>query len=124
MPSSKLSLQKGFLSENLDELGGRIACSRSSKRTIFRRRRSPVLVASIARRRTRAASRLISTAAPVYPAEQLRRLGDAGAWGSHRPQNGAADLRCAIQSRVGLLLRFAARPPSWRGARIRWSGTR
>jgi alkylation response protein AidB-like acyl-CoA dehydrogenase len=34
----------------------------------------------------------------VYPAELLRRLGDAGAWGSHRPENGAADLRCAIQS--------------------------
>jgi alkylation response protein AidB-like acyl-CoA dehydrogenase len=34
----------------------------------------------------------------VYPADLLRRLGDAGAWGSHRPDNGAADLRCAIQS--------------------------
>jgi hypothetical protein len=34
----------------------------------------------------------------VYPAELLRRLGEAGAWGSHRPDNGAADLRCAIQS--------------------------
>ena len=34
----------------------------------------------------------------VYPAELLRRLGDAGAWGSHRPINGAADLCCAIQS--------------------------
>src|ERR1700693_1419355 len=35
----------------------------------------------------------------VYPAELLRRFGDAGAWGSHRPNNhGAADLRCAIQS--------------------------
>jgi alkylation response protein AidB-like acyl-CoA dehydrogenase len=34
----------------------------------------------------------------VYPADLLRRLGEAGAWGSHRPDNGAADLRCAIQS--------------------------
>lgn len=34
----------------------------------------------------------------VYPAELLRRLGDAGAWESHRPKNGAADLCCAIQS--------------------------
>ncbi|MDP1882986.1 MAG: acyl-CoA dehydrogenase family protein, partial [Bradyrhizobium sp.] len=34
----------------------------------------------------------------VYPAELLRRLGDAGAWGTHRPTNGAADLCCAIQS--------------------------
>src|SRR5271156_2331990 len=34
----------------------------------------------------------------VYPDELLRRLGDVGAWGSHQPENGAADLRCAIQS--------------------------
>jgi alkylation response protein AidB-like acyl-CoA dehydrogenase len=34
----------------------------------------------------------------VYPAELLRQLGDAGAWGSHLVKNGAADLRCAIQS--------------------------
>jgi alkylation response protein AidB-like acyl-CoA dehydrogenase len=38
----------------------------------------------------------------VYPAELLRRLGDAGAWASHRPQNGAADLSCAIQSIAAL----------------------
>jgi alkylation response protein AidB-like acyl-CoA dehydrogenase len=34
----------------------------------------------------------------VYPDGLLRRLGDVGAWGSHRPNHGAADLRCAIQS--------------------------
>src|SRR5713226_7988327 len=34
----------------------------------------------------------------VYPADLLRRLGGVGAWSSHRPSNGAADLRCAIQS--------------------------
>jgi alkylation response protein AidB-like acyl-CoA dehydrogenase len=34
----------------------------------------------------------------VYPGELLRRLGDVGAWSSHQPKNGAADLRCAIQS--------------------------
>jgi alkylation response protein AidB-like acyl-CoA dehydrogenase len=34
----------------------------------------------------------------VYPDDLLRRLGDVGAWGSHRPKNDAADLRCAIQS--------------------------
>ncbi len=34
----------------------------------------------------------------VYPADLLRRLGDAGAWATHRPANGAADLCCAIQS--------------------------
>jgi alkylation response protein AidB-like acyl-CoA dehydrogenase len=38
----------------------------------------------------------------VYPAELLRRLGDVGAWGSHRPKNGVADLRCAIQSTSAL----------------------
>src|SRR4051812_4755094 len=34
----------------------------------------------------------------IYPGELLQRLGDVGAWGSHQPSNGAADLRCAIQS--------------------------
>ncbi len=34
----------------------------------------------------------------IYPADLLRRLGGIGAWGSHRPSHGAADLRCAIQS--------------------------
>jgi hypothetical protein len=34
----------------------------------------------------------------VYPADLLRRLGGVGAWSSHRARNGAADLRCAIQS--------------------------
>jgi hypothetical protein len=34
----------------------------------------------------------------VYPADLLRRLGEVGAWGSHRPDRGVADLRTAIQS--------------------------
>jgi alkylation response protein AidB-like acyl-CoA dehydrogenase len=38
----------------------------------------------------------------IYPAELLRRLGDAGAWGSHRPRHNAADLGCAIQSIAAL----------------------
>jgi alkylation response protein AidB-like acyl-CoA dehydrogenase len=38
----------------------------------------------------------------VYPDALLRRLGEAGAWGSHQPENGAADLRCAIQSIAAL----------------------
>jgi alkylation response protein AidB-like acyl-CoA dehydrogenase len=38
----------------------------------------------------------------LYPADVLRRLGDAGAWGSHRPDNGAADLSCAIQSMAAI----------------------
>jgi alkylation response protein AidB-like acyl-CoA dehydrogenase len=33
----------------------------------------------------------------IYPDALLRLLGEAGAWGSHQPENGAADLRCAIQ---------------------------
>src|ERR1700712_1709627 len=38
----------------------------------------------------------------VYPDELLRRLGDVGAWGSHQPKDGAADLRCAIESIAAL----------------------
>ena len=38
----------------------------------------------------------------IYPDALLRRLGEAGAWGSHQPVNGAADLRCAIQSIAAL----------------------
>jgi alkylation response protein AidB-like acyl-CoA dehydrogenase len=38
----------------------------------------------------------------IYPDALLRRLGEAGAWGSHQPENGAADLRCAIQSIAAL----------------------
>src|SRR3984885_9714181 len=38
----------------------------------------------------------------VYPDELLQRLGDVGAWGSHQPNNGVADLRCAIQSIAAL----------------------
>src|SRR5450631_2750641 len=34
----------------------------------------------------------------VYPSELLHRLGDVGAWGSHVPQSGQADLRGAIQA--------------------------
>jgi alkylation response protein AidB-like acyl-CoA dehydrogenase len=38
----------------------------------------------------------------VYPDGLLRRFGEVGAWGSHRPNHGAADLRCAIQSTSAL----------------------
>jgi len=38
----------------------------------------------------------------VYPDALLRRLGEIGAWSSHQPENGAADLRCAIQSIAAL----------------------
>ena len=37
-------------------------------------------------------------AGSVYPDELLRSLGKVGAWSSHVPQEGPADLRCAIQS--------------------------
>ncbi|HEY9454328.1 MAG TPA: acyl-CoA dehydrogenase family protein [Bradyrhizobium sp.] len=38
----------------------------------------------------------------VYPDALLRHLGDVGAWSSHQPENGAADLRYAIQSIAAL----------------------
>jgi alkylation response protein AidB-like acyl-CoA dehydrogenase len=38
----------------------------------------------------------------LYPQALLRRLGELGAWGSHVPLNGAADLRCAILSIAAL----------------------
>ena len=58
-------------------------------------------VASIARSDLAPLAAAIDSGA-VYPADLLRRFGDAGAWGSHRPNNGAADLRCAIQSMAAL----------------------
>ncbi|MDB5608380.1 MAG: acyl-CoA dehydrogenase [Bradyrhizobium sp.] len=58
-------------------------------------------VASIARRDLAPLAAEIDSGT-VYPADLLRRLGDAGAWGSHRPNNGAADLGCAIRSIAAL----------------------
>ncbi|HEY4833665.1 MAG TPA: acyl-CoA dehydrogenase family protein, partial [Bradyrhizobium sp.] len=58
-------------------------------------------VASIARRELAPLAADIDSGA-LYPAEVLRRLGDAGAWGSHLTRNGAADLRCAIQSMAAI----------------------
>jgi hypothetical protein len=54
-------------------------------------------VATIARKNLTPLAAAIDSGT-VYPDELLRRLGDVGAWGSHIPANGAADLRCAIQS--------------------------
>jgi alkylation response protein AidB-like acyl-CoA dehydrogenase len=54
-------------------------------------------VAAIARKDLAPMAASIDAGA-VYPDELLRRLGDVGAWGSHQPNNGAADLRGAIQS--------------------------
>ena len=54
-------------------------------------------VATIARKNLAPMAASIDAGA-IYPDELLRRLGDAGAWASHQPRNGAADLRSAIQS--------------------------
>jgi alkylation response protein AidB-like acyl-CoA dehydrogenase len=54
-------------------------------------------VATIARKNLAPLAAAIDSGT-VYPDELLRRLGDVGTWGSHQPKNGAADLRCAIQS--------------------------
>jgi alkylation response protein AidB-like acyl-CoA dehydrogenase len=58
-------------------------------------------VATIARKNLAPMAAAID-AGTVYPDELLRRLGDVGAWSSHQPKNGAADLRCAIQSIAAL----------------------
>jgi alkylation response protein AidB-like acyl-CoA dehydrogenase len=54
-------------------------------------------VATIARKNLAPMAASIDAGA-IYPDELLRRLGDVGAWASHQPRNGAADLRSAIQS--------------------------
>ena len=54
-------------------------------------------VAAIARKEL-APQALAIDEGTLYPDALLRRLGQAGAWGSHQPENGTADLRCAIQS--------------------------
>src|ERR1700710_2252607 len=58
-------------------------------------------VATIARKNLSPMAASID-AGTVYPDELLRRLGDVGAWASHQPKDGAADLRCAIQSIAAL----------------------
>jgi alkylation response protein AidB-like acyl-CoA dehydrogenase len=58
-------------------------------------------VAAIARRDLAPLAAAIDTG-EVYPADLLRHLGDAGAWGSHVPENGAADLTCTIESIAAL----------------------
>jgi alkylation response protein AidB-like acyl-CoA dehydrogenase len=58
-------------------------------------------VATIARKNLAPMAAAID-AGMIYPHELLRRLGDIGAWGSHLPRNGSADLRCAIQSIAAL----------------------
>src|SRR6201987_4310297 len=38
----------------------------------------------------------------VYPDDVLRRFGEVGAWSSHLPGEGPADLRCAIQAMAAI----------------------
>ena len=54
-------------------------------------------VAAIARKEL-APQALAIDEGTLYPDALLRRLGETGAWGSHQPVNGAADLCSAIQS--------------------------
>ena len=63
-------------------------------------RPAPTIVDEVARiaRQELAPLAAAIDAGSVYPGELLRRLGEVGAWGSHVPQEGPADLRCAIQS--------------------------
>jgi alkylation response protein AidB-like acyl-CoA dehydrogenase len=58
-------------------------------------------VASIARKELAPLAAAID-AGSVYPAELLRKLGAVGAWGSHVPQEGPADLSCAIQAMAAI----------------------
>src|SRR5579871_4851660 len=58
-------------------------------------------VSTIARKNLAPIAEAIDAGA-IYPEELLHRLGDVGAWASHLPRNGAADLRCAIQSIAAL----------------------
>jgi hypothetical protein len=58
-------------------------------------------VASIARKELAPLAAAIDSGA-TYPDELLRRFGEVGAWGSHVPQDGPADLRCAIESMAAI----------------------
>ena len=58
-------------------------------------------VATIARKELAPLAGAID-AGTVYPEELLRRFGSVGAWSSHLPKGGAADLRCAIQSMAAI----------------------
>ncbi|WP_284273807.1 acyl-CoA dehydrogenase family protein [Bradyrhizobium iriomotense] len=65
---------------------------------------APSLVDEVARIAREALAPLAAgiDAGSVYPAEVLRQFGKVGAWGSHVPQEGPADLRCAIQSMAAI----------------------
>jgi alkylation response protein AidB-like acyl-CoA dehydrogenase len=58
-------------------------------------------VASVARKELAPLASAIDEGT-VYPEQLLRRLGEVGAWRSHVPQDGPADLRCAIEAMAAL----------------------
>src|SRR5947209_12697429 len=58
-------------------------------------------VAAIARKELTPLAADIDSGA-VYPAAQLRSFGKVGAWRSHLPESGPADLRCAIESMAAI----------------------
>src|ERR1700759_593897 len=58
-------------------------------------------VAAIARKELAPLAASIDSGA-VYPAAQLRSFGKVGAWRSHLPEEGPADLRCAIESMAAI----------------------
>jgi len=67
-------------------------------------RRTPSIadeVAAIARNELAPLAACIGSGA-VYPEEVLRRFGKVGAWRSHLPETGPADLRCAIESMAAI----------------------
>src|ERR1700681_3080788 len=65
---------------------------------------APSLVDEVARLVRQELAPLASAidAGSVYPGELLRRLGAVGAWGSHVPLEGPADLRCAIHAMAAI----------------------
>jgi len=58
-------------------------------------------VAAIARKELAPLAAAID-AGSAYPDELLRRFGEVGAWSSHVPHDGPADLRCAIESMAAI----------------------
>lgn len=65
---------------------------------------APTIAGEVARLARQELAPLASAidAGSVYPGDFLRRLGEVGAWSSHVPQEGPADLRWAIQSMAAI----------------------
>src|ERR1700755_3241249 len=58
-------------------------------------------VAAIARKELAPLAASIDSGA-IYPEDVLRRFGKVGAWRSHLPEEGPADLRCAIEATAAI----------------------